>query len=138
MILIPIIALLVGVLVGQLIQEPVESAASVYVAIAALAGLDSVFGGTRSALEQRFQTDLFLTGFIFNTLVAFSLVWLGETIGLNLVLAAVVFFGFRLFGNVSLLRRLVLSRLEEMRRKLRMAAEERRQSEAEQGSISAT
>lgn len=138
MILIPIIALLVGVLVGQLIQEPVESAASVYVAIAALAGLDSVFGGTRSALEQRFQTDLFLTGFIFNILVAFSLVWLGETIGLNLVLAAVVFFGFRLFGNVSLLRRLVLSRLEEMRRKRRLAAEERRQAEAEQGSVSAT
>jgi small basic protein len=137
-ILIPIIALLVGVLVGQLIQEPVESAASVYVAIAALAGLDSVFGGTRSALEQRFQTDLFLTGFIFNILVAFSLVWLGETIGLNLVLAAVVFFGFRLFGNVSLLRRLVLSRLEEMRRKRRLAAEERRQAEAEQGSVSAT
>jgi small basic protein len=125
-------------LVGQLIREPVETQSTVYVAIATLAGLDSVFGGTRAAVEERFQTDVFLTGFLFNIFIAFSLVWLGETIGLNLVLAVVVFFGFRIFNNVSLLRRLILSKLEESRRRRRASAAERERAESDQRSMTAT
>ena len=47
---------------------PPESAP--YLSVAALAGLDTVFGGVRAGIEGRFQNDIFVSGFLLNTLLA--------------------------------------------------------------------
>lgn len=81
-----------------------------YLSVAALAGLDTVFGGIRAGIEGRFQNDIFASGFVLNTLLAASLAWLGDRIGVNLVLVAVFVLGSRVFLNLSLIRRFVLNK----------------------------
>src|SRR5258708_6470580 len=70
-----------------------------YLSVAALAGLDTVFGGVKAGIEGRFQNDIFASGFILNTLLAASLAWLGDRIGVNLALVAVIVLGSRVFLN---------------------------------------
>ena len=114
MIFIPILALIIGgVLAFQLF--PSDLLPRELVGVAALAGLDTVFGGIRAALEMRFKSDLFVTGFVFNIALAIGLVYMGYKIGVEMYLAAVVALGGRLFLNLSIIRRHYLTRLSEAR-----------------------
>lgn len=90
------------------IQVPAYMAS--YLSLGALAGLDSIFGGIRAGIEGKFHDDIFLSGFVVNTLLAASLAFLGDQIGVNLFLAAVVVLGGRVFLNLSLIRRYWLTK----------------------------
>lgn len=81
-----------------------------YLSLAALAALDTVFGGLRAGLEGRFQNDIFASGFVLNTLLASTLAWVGDGLGINLGLVAVLVLGSRLFNNLSLMRRFYLNK----------------------------
>jgi small basic protein len=111
----PIVSLAGGFASGYAIfnrfhwQVPPEYAP--YLSVAALAGLDTIFGGVRAGIEGRFQNDIFASGFLLNTLLAAGLAWLGDRIGLNLALVAVIALGTRVFLNLSLIRRYYLNRL---------------------------
>ena len=114
MIFLPIIALLIGVLLPQFFGlPPIATIGGQYLAVACLAGLDSVCGGIRAGLEGKFHNDVFATGFVSNTVIAFFLAWLGDKIGINLVLAAIVVLGWRVFTNLSLIRRHALTRWQD-------------------------
>ena len=102
------LALLAGVL-GFLIvyKSPVAVpiASLQYLSLAALAGLDALIGGLRAANEGKFRGNVFVSGFVFNTLLAAFLAYLGEHLGQDLALAAVVLLGGRIFVNLSIIRR---------------------------------
>jgi small basic protein len=120
-ILIPILALIIGGIIAFYISSPVGDFPREYVGVAALAGIDTVFGGFRAALEGRFKNDLFVTGFFVNILLAVGLVGLGFAIGINeLYLAAVITMGGRLFLNLSLIRRHYLARIVDAREKRKL------------------
>jgi small basic protein len=88
---------------------PVDAAD--YLSLAVLAGLDSVFGGIRAGVERRFRSDVFLSGFLMNMILAVLLVFMGTKIGVqDLYLAAVVTLGGRIFLNLSVIRRHWLER----------------------------
>lgn len=123
MILIPILALFVGLILGRFLSAPIEPLLGTYLAIAALAGMDTLFGGIRSAMETKFRSEIFVTGFVSNVLVSCLLAWLGDQIGINLFLAAAIILGTRIFSNISLMRRLLFNRLQESRRRKTLAAE---------------
>lgn len=112
----PVVGLVAGMLVGWFlfgaVKVPPETASfyAPYLSLAALAGLDSLLGGIRAAMEGRFQDDIFITGFLLNTLLAAFLALLGDQIGVDLFLAAVVALGTRVFLNLSLIRRYYLSK----------------------------
>lgn len=76
-----------------------------YLSLAALAGLDSLIGGIRAGTEGKFKSDVFISGFLTNTLLAAFLAYLGEMLGQPLGLAAVVALGGRIFVNLSIIRR---------------------------------
>jgi small basic protein len=76
-----------------------------YLSLAALAGLDSLIGGLRAGSEGKFKSNVFVTGFLVNTLLAAFLAYLGERLGQPLALAAVVALGGRIFINLSIIRR---------------------------------
>jgi small basic protein len=88
-----------------------------YLSLATLAGLDTVLGGIRAGIEGRFQDDIFVSGFILNTLLAAGLAYLGDKIGVDLFLAAVVALGTRVFLNLSLIRRYYLTKIALNKRK---------------------
>ena len=64
-----------------------------YLSLAALAGLDSLIGGVRAGTEGKFKSDVFISGFLTNTLLAAFLAYLGDLMGQPLGLAAVVALG---------------------------------------------
>ena len=121
MILIPILAMLVGALIAVIVVLPIHNQViAQYLAVACLAGLDTVLGGIRSGLEAKFHTDVFTTGFISNILIAFFLAWLGDKMGINLSLAVALVLGARIFTNLSLIRRFLLTKWQDARERKRL------------------
>ena len=119
----PVLGLAVGFMVGLVafanLRIPADFVGiyAPYLSLATLAGLDTIFGGIRAGIEGRFQDDIFVSGFLLNTLLAAGLAFLGDWIGVDLFLAAVVALGTRVFLNLSLIRRYYLTRVALNRRK---------------------
>lgn len=119
MFLIPLVALIIGVLLGIGTYFPIEGKVGLYLAMGVIAGLDSVIGGWRSALEGKFQNDIFVTGFVSNVLIACLLAFVGDRIGLDVYLAAVLVMCWRMFTNLSMIRRHALNRWQDARARSR-------------------
>ena len=121
MILLPVVFLLLGILIPFALHlQPFQGDWVRYVGIACLAGLDTVCGGIRTGLEGKFHNDVFLTGFFSNVLIAFFLAWLGDQIGVNLYLVAALVLGTRIFTNLSLIRRFLLTKWQDERERRRL------------------
>ncbi|MCL6472181.1 MAG: small basic family protein [Firmicutes bacterium] len=103
--MLPLIGLILGIILGLILNIPVPINWSKYLGIAVLAALDSAIGGLRASLEMKFNEKLFFTGIFSNTLMAAFIVYMGDKLGVDLYLAAVVAFGVRLFQNLALVRR---------------------------------
>lgn len=108
--LLTLFCLLIGLFIGFQIPILFPVVFVKYMSIGVLAALDSVFGGIRAYMEDTFDNTIFITGFITNTLLAAGLAYLGDRLGLELYLAAVVVFGVRLFQNLGIIRRYLLKK----------------------------
>ena len=114
MILLPVLGFVGGFLAIWMKGFAIPSAYASYLSLAAIAGIDTILGGIRSGLEGRFKSDIFLSGFVVNTLLAVLIAVFGDQIGApDLYLAAVIVIGARIFLNLSLIRRHVLGRPRE-------------------------
>ncbi|NLW16975.1 MAG: small basic family protein [Firmicutes bacterium] len=114
--LLPIIALVLGVILGQLTSINIPPALSPYMSVALLAALDSVLGGVRATLENKFDDLIFFSGLLSNALLAGALAFLGDQLGVNLYMAAIFAFGVRLFQNLALIRRLLIDKWYRQRK----------------------
>ncbi|MEV0269092.1 small basic family protein [Hamadaea sp. NPDC050747] len=105
--MIPVLALIAGVLLGVILDPTVPAALEPYLPIAVVAALDAVFGGVRAKLDGIFDDKQFVVSFISNVLVAGLIVWLGDQLGVGgqLSTGVVVVLGVRIFGNVAAIRR---------------------------------
>ena len=133
MILIPFVALIIGAFLAFEFVGPQKGISGQYLAVACLAGLDTILGGFRSGLEGKFTNEVFVTGFISNILIAFSLAWLGDKIFVDLFLAVALVLGARIFTNLSLIRRIVLTKWQDARERRRLqqrAAAQQTQAES--------
>lgn len=108
--LLPILAVLLGLLLGFVSKFAIPAYWAPYTAVALLAAFDSVLGGLKAALEGSFDDTIFVTGLLSNALLAALLAFVGDRIGINLYLAALVAFGVRIFQNLAILRRMLLRR----------------------------
>ncbi|KUP07023.1 small basic protein [Bacillus coahuilensis m2-6] len=106
----PVMGLLIGVALGLLTDIKIPEEYSNYLSIAVLAALDTLFGGIRAYLQEIYDEKVFISGFFFNILLAASLAFLGVHLGVDLYLAAVFAFGVRLFQNIAVIRRILLSK----------------------------
>ena len=124
MILVPFIALFVGAVLALVFQvQPLTGAQGQYMAVACLAGFDTVLGGIRGGVEGRFENSIFVSGFLANIAIAFLLAYIGEKIYLPLYLVVAFVFGNRIFSNLSLIRRAVITKVnDEVARRRRAAA----------------
>ncbi len=103
--LLPLVGLALGIILGLFMPFNIPVVYSAYLSVAILAALDSVFGGIRASLENCFDSDIFITGFFGNAILAASLAYIGDKLGVPIYLAAVVAFGTRLFQNFAVIRR---------------------------------
>lgn len=106
--IIALIGLLIGIILGLYLPITYPAAYSLYISVAILAALDSVFGAIRSNMENKFNTEIFVSGFFGNAILAGLLAYIGDRIGVPLYYAAIFAFGNRLFQNFAIIRRYLL------------------------------
>ncbi len=106
----PILGLIGGVVIGLSLNIIVPPGYTVYLAMAILAALDSVFGAYLSTLNNNFKLSIFVTGFFGNALIAVALTFIGNLLGMDFSLAAIVVFGARLFNNFATIRRITINK----------------------------
>ncbi len=102
------LGLCIGLLLGSFCPLVIPVTYSKLFSVALLAGLDAVFGGFRSALDDRFDNTVFMTGFFVNGLLAAFLVFAGDHLGIDLYYVALLAFGLRIFQNLAIIRRYYL------------------------------
>lgn len=108
--LVVLFCLLIGLFIGFQMPVLFPVLYAKYMSIAVLAALDSVFGGIRGYMEDGFDSTIFVTGFVGNALLAAGMAYLGDRLGVDLYLAAVLVFGVRLFQNMAIIRRYLMKK----------------------------
>lgn len=109
------IGIILGIALGFLVPITYPPGYSLYISVAILAALDSVFGAFRATLEEKFDIEIFVSGFFGNTILAVSLAYIGDKLGVPLYYAAIFAFGGRLFQNLAVIRRIVIHRMRVAR-----------------------
>jgi small basic protein len=101
------IGLLIGVVLGLVLQPTVPVWLQPYLPIAVVAALDAVFGALRAFLDGIFDDKVFVVSFISNVLIAGLIVYLGDKLGVGgqLSTGVIVVLGIRIFSNVAAIRR---------------------------------
>lgn len=102
------ISIIIGCMVGALIgmNAPViPYTYSIYLSIAIIAALDTVFGGIASVIKKNFDLKIFLSGFFGNAILSMLLTYLGEKLNVDIYLAAIFVFVWRMFNNLGIIRR---------------------------------
>ncbi len=102
--------LVLGILLALICPIHIPPAYTKYVAIGILAALDSILGGLLAHVRKRFDLKIFLSGFLSNSLLAAGLTFIGNKLGVDISLAAIVTFGTRLFQNFAIFRRYLLNK----------------------------
>ncbi len=111
MFLIGIIGIIIGLVIGFYV--PISSfptSYTLYMSVAILAAIDSVFGAIKGSLENNFNSTIFVTGFIGNAVLAGLLAYIGDRTGVPLYYAAIFTFGSRLFQNFAIIRRQIIEK----------------------------
>jgi small basic protein len=101
------LALVVGIVLGLVLEPSVPAPLQPYLPIAVVAALDAVFGGIRARLDGIFDDKVFVVSFVSNVLIAALIVFLGDKLGVGgqLSTGVVVVLGIRIFGNAAAIRR---------------------------------
>ena len=112
----PLLGLILGLSFGLLTDIRIPTEYENYLSIAVLAALDTLFGGIRAHLQNVYDDKVFVSGFFFNIALAAGLAFLGVHLGIDLYLAAIFAFGVRLFQNIAVIRRILLSKWDERKK----------------------
>lgn len=113
----PLLGLILGIALGVLTDIEIPAVYENYLSIAVLAALDTIFGGIRAQLQKVYDDKVFISGFFFNIVLAVGLAFLGVYIGVDLYLAAIFAFGVRLFQNIAVIRRILITKWDEKKTK---------------------
>lgn len=105
--MIALLGLLIGAVLGLVLEPDVPGFLQPYLPIAVVAALDALFGGLRAFLDGIFDDRVFLVSFLSNVVVASLIVFLGDQLGVGTQLstAVVVVLGIRIFSNLAAIRR---------------------------------
>lgn len=108
--------LVLGVVVGYYIPFTYPIDYSLYMSVAILSTMDSIFGAIKSSLDGKYDNLIFITGFIGNTILAIMLTYIGDRLGIPIYYVAILVFGSRLFDNLSVTRRHIVTNMRDKKR----------------------
>lgn len=108
--------LALGIVIGYYIPFTYPMDYSLYMSVAILATLDSIFGAVKSTFEGKYDNLIFITGFIGNALLAIFLTYIGDKLGIPIYYVAILVFGSRLFDNLSRIRRHIILDISNKKR----------------------
>lgn len=101
------LGLLLGIVLGLVLQPDVPLVFEPYLPIAVVAALDAVFGGLRAFMDGIFDDKVFVVSFVSNVVLAALIVFLGDQLGVGTQLSTgvIVVLGIRIFSNAAAIRR---------------------------------
>jgi len=111
-----IIGLALGILIGGFLQFDIPPTLSRYTAVAILGVLDSLFGAIKSEVENKFDTVIFISGLIFNILLAVIITYFGDKLNLDLYLAILIVFSIRIFQNAGIIKSSALNKIRSKKK----------------------
>jgi small basic protein len=104
-IVVAVVCAALGMALGLLSPVTIPITYARYTAVALLAGLDSIFGAFKAYIAGTFEPRVFLSGLVTNMALAGGLTYVGDKLGVDLSIAAIVAFGVRIFNNLASIRR---------------------------------
>ncbi|PIR54981.1 hypothetical protein COU74_04570 [Candidatus Peregrinibacteria bacterium CG10_big_fil_rev_8_21_14_0_10_36_19] len=108
------LGILIGIIIGINTNYVIPVEYIKYTAVIIVGIIDSLFGAIRAEVSNEvYNSVIFITGVIFNVILAIAITYLGEKLGLDLYLAATVVFTFRIFSNFGVIRRALLHKYEQ-------------------------
>lgn len=106
----PLLALLLGILIGGQLTFTLPPAYAPYLSVAILAAIDSTLGGIKGVVENKYDGAILITGFFINGTLSAFLVFIGVWIGVDLYYVAIFVFGVRIFQNLAIIRRVFINK----------------------------
>lgn len=108
--MIQLIGILAGMLLGFLVPWNIPADATPFVAVGLLAACNTLFGGIAAQICRKFDLRAFIIGFFFNAILAAILTFAGARMGVDFSLAAIVYFGTRIFNNLAKIQHCILQK----------------------------
>ena len=108
--LIIVFCLLFGIMFALFMPFNIPSDTTVYVAVALLAGFDSIFGGIVANLNNNFKLNIFVTGLFGNAILGAFITYIGTLLNLDLSIVSIIVFGTRIFQNFAIIRRFLINK----------------------------
>jgi len=105
-----LIGLIVGVVAGIFSPLTIPIAFARYTAVGILGIFDSILGAIKGDLQGKYNPAIFISGLLFNMILAMVITFLGDRLGIDLYLAVIIVFTFRIFGNIATIRYSFLGR----------------------------
>jgi len=105
-----VIGLIIGLGLGFVFNITYPAEYAFYITMALLAAMDSVVGALKSHFEGKYNSIVFITGFLTNAALAAMLTFVGDRLGVPLFYAAILVFGGRMFNNLAICRRIALDK----------------------------
>lgn len=99
-----LLGLLVGIAAGIYSPLTIPVIFTRYTAVGILGILDSILGAIKADLQGRYNITIFISGIMFNMILAIFITYFGDRLGLDLYLAVLVVFTFRIFANIGTIR----------------------------------
>lgn len=110
-----ILCVILGCAVGSFMPT-VSYEYSKYLAIAIMAALDSIIGALSAKAQKKFDIYIFLSGFFVNAIIAIIFTMIGENLDVDIYLAAIFVFVYRIFNNLSVIRRYLIGKVIDKRK----------------------
>jgi small basic protein len=105
-----IVGLILGIVVGFLTPLSIPIQFARYTAVGILGIFDSILGAARSDLQAKYNSTIFISGLLFNMILAIAITYLGDRLSLDLYLAVLIVFTLRIFSNIATIRYFFLTK----------------------------
>lgn len=106
---------IIGIIVGQFMPT-VSYEYSKYLAIAIMAALDSIIGALSAKTQNKYDVYIFISGFFLNAVIAIIFTLIGENLNVDIYLAAIFVFVYRIFNNLAAIRRYIIGKVIDKKR----------------------
>lgn len=110
-----LICVILGCIVGSFMPT-VGYEYSKYLAIAIMAALDSIVGAFSAKTQNKYDIHIFISGFFLNAIIAIIFTMIGQNLDVDIYLAAIFVFVYRIFNNLSVIRRFFITKVIDKRK----------------------
>ena len=105
-----VIGLALGIVLGILAPLSIPIQFARYTAVGILGIFDSILGAIRADLQGKYDSTIFISGLLFNMILAIAITYLGDRLSLDLYLAVLIVFTLRMFSNIATIRYFFLTK----------------------------